>query len=51
LHYRKTNQLTPQENSQELGSKFIKMYVDDLTVDMGDKGGAALKHCFALCAA
>lgn len=34
--------------STELGGKFVKMYVNDLTIDMGDKGRAALEHLFKL---
>jgi 1,4-dihydroxy-6-naphthoate synthase len=37
--------------STELGGKFVKMYVNDLTIDMGDKGRAALQHLFKLGAA
>ena len=34
--------------STELGGKFVKMYVNDLTIDMGDKGRQALQHLFKL---
>jgi 1,4-dihydroxy-6-naphthoate synthase len=32
----------------ELGGKFVKMYVNDVTYDMGDRGRKALEHLFAL---
>ncbi len=32
----------------ELGSKFVKMYVNDLTMDMGETGKKALRHLFDL---
>ncbi|PIP08847.1 MAG: ABC transporter substrate-binding protein, partial [Syntrophobacteraceae bacterium CG23_combo_of_CG06-09_8_20_14_all_50_8] len=31
-----------------LGEKFVKMYVSDLTVDMGEKGKQALTELFRL---
>lgn len=34
--------------NEELGGKFVKMYVNDLTMDMGDRGRAALDHLFKL---
>lgn len=33
---------------RELGRKFVKMYVSDLTRDMGDAGEAALRELFAM---
>lgn len=33
---------------RELGRKFVKMYVSDLTKDMGDAGEAALRTLFAM---
>ena len=30
----------------ELGSQFVKMYVNDLTMDMGERGKQALEHLF-----
>ncbi len=35
----------------ELGEKFVKMYVNDVTYDMGERGKKALDHLFALGAA
>ena len=32
---------------QSLGEKFVKMYVSDLTIDMGEKGKQALELLFA----
>ncbi|HYM19474.1 MAG TPA: MqnA/MqnD/SBP family protein [Candidatus Kapabacteria bacterium] len=32
----------------ELGGKFVKMYVNDVTYDMGDRGRKALEHLFKL---
>ncbi|HET9137621.1 MAG TPA: MqnA/MqnD/SBP family protein [Candidatus Kapabacteria bacterium] len=32
----------------ELGGKFVKMYVNDVTYDMGDRGRKALEHLFEL---
>ena len=32
----------------ELGEKFVKMYVNDVTYDMGERGKKALDHLFAL---
>ncbi len=32
---------------RDLGEKFVKMYVSDLTVDMGERGKAALEFLFA----
>ncbi len=34
--------------SRELGERFVKMYVSELTVDMGTKGKKALEHLFRL---
>jgi len=34
--------------TEELGSKFVKMYVNDITIDMGDKGREALNYLFSL---
>jgi len=34
--------------NQQLGEKFVKMYVSELTVDMGEKGKHALELLFAL---
>lgn len=36
--------------SQSLGERFVKMYVSELTVDMGDRGKRALEHLFELAA-
>ena len=36
---------------RKLGEKFVKMYVSDLTVDMGEKGKEALARLFRLAAA
>lgn len=36
--------------SQPLGERFVKMYVSELTVDMGDRGKKALEHLFELSA-
>jgi 1,4-dihydroxy-6-naphthoate synthase len=33
--------------STTLGEKFVKMYVSELTIDMGEKGKAALEYLFA----
>ncbi len=33
---------------EKLGEKFVKMYVNDVTYDMGDRGREALNHLFAL---
>ena len=32
----------------ELGGKFVKMYVNDVTYDMGERGSKALQHLFEL---
>lgn len=34
--------------NEELGSKFVKMYVNELTMDMGDTGRKALEYLFKL---
>lgn len=34
--------------SRDLGEKFVKMYVSELTIDMGEKGKRALELLFAL---
>lgn len=34
--------------TEELGAKFVKMYVNELTIDMGDRGIAALDYLFKL---
>ena len=34
--------------NQQLGEKFVKMYVSELTIDMGEKGKQALDLLFAL---
>jgi 1,4-dihydroxy-6-naphthoate synthase len=34
--------------NQQLGEKFVKMYVSELTVDMGEKGKHALELLFTL---
>jgi 1,4-dihydroxy-6-naphthoate synthase len=32
----------------KLGEKFVKMYVNDVTYDMGERGKKALEHLFKL---
>ena len=34
--------------NQQLGEKFVKMYVSELTVDMGEKGKKALNLLFKI---
>jgi 1,4-dihydroxy-6-naphthoate synthase len=36
--------------NEELGARFVKMYVSELTIDMGESGRKALELLFRLCA-